>query len=361
MNQLSLKQLLFLGITCLPPAVFAPTTNANVQVSSIEEISADIAVKTNAHDKIYQEIKEITAELAHAEIQISKLEVEEQRMKLAERKLDMEYPDKDTETAKKAYKNSLFQTRKVQFELNKYRDSVPSLIERQTALKKRTFRLNRVIKNLHDDLAAAKQNKNTVAPAAAITTTSKPVAVAAKSTSIAPTKNAQLNALEEKVALQLLKQQEKEKLAKQEEELRKQQALAKKQSLKGLEYILYVEKEALITASATLPPAEAALNIARARALDPLRTAPNFGFKPSLAITNTGQETPQKVGILKHIGNHQYILTFKASQGEKQLSIADKFIFKKTISKELDGKECLLLVDARDKDKPSFQLVAKDG
>ena len=121
-------------------------------------------------------------------------------------------------------------------------------------------------------------------------------------------------------------------------------------------------REKFISSSNRLPPAESALTLAMARALDssaslnPLYT----GEMLKLKIANPTGSTPKTIGLMKHLGNNQYMLEMRINQG-KQTFMIGKHAFFKNIPEHFDGIRCLILIDARNDKKPIFQMVVAGG
>jgi hypothetical protein len=115
-----------------------------------------------------------------------------------------------------------------------------------------------------------------------------------------------------------------------------------------------------IQKSATLPPAESALTLAMARSLDAASETPLLGNTPNLNVANPIGSNPKNVGQMKYLGNNQYMLELRVEKGKQQFILGD-YRFVKNIPEHFDGIRCLVLVDARNKKNPTFQLVVSGG
>lgn len=125
------------------------------------------------------------------------------------------------------------------------------------------------------------------------------------------------------------------------------------------EFDVKLAQAKLIDEARTLRPAAAALNYAEARALEPMSEAPVFGDQIELSTSLPPGSKPQGMGLMRHIGNNQYKLEIPVQKG-KQEFVVGKHRFFKMVPKQFHNSLCLILIDARNKAQPGFQLLNID-
>ncbi len=151
-------------------------------------------------------------------------------------------------------------------------------------------------------------------------------------------------------------------IEKQKAEKAQKEQAAREADIEETDTIQNKVREKFISTSDKLPPAESALTLAMARALDssaslnPLYTGESLKLK----IANPTGSTPKTIGSMKHLGNNQYMLEMRINQG-KQTFMIGKHEFFKNIPEHFDGIRCLILIDARNDKKPVFQMVVAGG
>ena len=109
-----------------------------------------------------------------------------------------------------------------------------------------------------------------------------------------------------------------------------------------------------------LPPAQSALTMAMAIALESSGTQAVLGHNPDLHLANPIDREPMPLGKMQHLGNNQYLLEVRLRQGLQKFVIGD-YSFTRRIPEHFDNIRCLLLLDLRNKEKPVFQLVVAGG
>ncbi|HEY9033032.1 MAG TPA: hypothetical protein VIN71_03760 [Pseudomonadales bacterium] len=116
----------------------------------------------------------------------------------------------------------------------------------------------------------------------------------------------------------------------------------------------------LIASTNSLPPAQSALTLAMAIALESPGSKVLLGHTPDVLLANPVGSTPRSIGQMQHLGNNQYLTEVYLQQGLQQFIIGD-FSFTRNIPVHFNDIRCLLLLDARNPDKPVFQLVVAGG
>lgn len=116
----------------------------------------------------------------------------------------------------------------------------------------------------------------------------------------------------------------------------------------------------LIASTNSLPPAQSALTLAMAIALESPGSKVLLGHTPDVLLANPVGSTPRSIGQMQHLGNNQYLMEVYLQQGLQQFIIGD-FSFTRNIPVHFNDIRCLLLLDARNPDKPVFQLVVAGG
>jgi hypothetical protein len=168
---------------------------------------------------------------------------------------------------------------------------------------------------------------------------------------------------EEQAKLAALEKQKQEELYQQQQQ-KQQQAAAKPATPPPAENpsIQDQVRRKFITNSSSLPPAESALTLAMARALDSSASQPvRFsGDNLTLQVANPAGAIPHPVGTMKHLGNNQYMIETRIQRG-KQIFQIGNFQFHKNIPDHFDGIRCLILIDARNENNPVFEMVVAGG
>ncbi len=118
------------------------------------------------------------------------------------------------------------------------------------------------------------------------------------------------------------------------------------------------QQRALIEESYTLEPAAAALNLAKAKALDPLSTAPLFGEKSPLGSYFPASSSTRYNGMMIHMGGNQYMLEAYLRPGKQEFVIGNTR-FMRVVPVQYDGVVSLILVDAQDPKKPTLEYFTK--
>ncbi len=122
---------------------------------------------------------------------------------------------------------------------------------------------------------------------------------------------------------------------------------------------LELEKAKLIDEARNMRPAAAALNHAKARALEPMTEPPLFGDQVDLATSLPPRSKPKSLGIMRHLGNNQYMLQIPVQKGKQEFVVGD-YRFFKMVPKQFHQSLCMILLDFRNKENPGFQLLFID-
>ena len=122
---------------------------------------------------------------------------------------------------------------------------------------------------------------------------------------------------------------------------------------------LELEQAKLINEARNMRPAAAALNHAKARALVPMDNAPLFGEQVELSTSLPPGKKPKSLGMMRHLGNNQYMLQIPVLKG-KQNFVVGKYKFFKMIPKQFHKTLCMILIDFQNENQPSFQLLFVD-
>lgn len=117
-------------------------------------------------------------------------------------------------------------------------------------------------------------------------------------------------------------------------------------------------QRALIEESYTLAPADAALNLAKAKALEPLLSPPLFGQKSPLGGFFPATSTTKYYGMMIHMGGNQYMLETYLRPGKQEFVIGNNR-FLRIVPVQYDGVLSLVLLDAQDVTKPTLEYFAK--
>lgn len=118
------------------------------------------------------------------------------------------------------------------------------------------------------------------------------------------------------------------------------------------------KQQLLIQESYRLDSAGAALNLAKARALEPIHEKPVLG-ETSVLLVEIGSGLPRKfIGVMQHIGGNQYLMEASLYPGKQDFVIGG-YRFSKDIPEEYRDSPCLILLDVQDRQHPVLQFFIK--
>ncbi|CAA0124728.1 Uncharacterised protein [BD1-7 clade bacterium] len=147
------------------------------------------------------------------------------------------------------------------------------------------------------------------------------------------------------------REQEKNRLAAKRQA--KERAAVQQQEMTDQSFV--DKQQRLIAENAHLPQAEAALNIAKAWAQDPLDNAPKYGHQLTLMVSNPSGSKANPIAELQHLGNNQYTGRLKIKKGRQEFIVGDHK-YTKLVAKHFNNLECIVVVDARG-NRPEFKLM----
>jgi len=115
----------------------------------------------------------------------------------------------------------------------------------------------------------------------------------------------------------------------------------------------------LLAGMQNIPVSTKALIRAKQRALKPMQSPPHLGLKPDITLVQSENpefdEKPPITTTLKHLGNHQYIKTITIESGYQHFHIGS-LKFTKRIDAIFNNKKAVIIIDARDIEKPKFEI-----
>lgn len=118
------------------------------------------------------------------------------------------------------------------------------------------------------------------------------------------------------------------------------------------------QQQQLIAQSYSLKPADAALNLAKAKALEPLLAAPVLGIKSPLGSFFPSSSTTRYNGMMTHLGGNQYMLEAYLRPGKQEFVIGS-MRFMRVVPVQYDGVRSLILLDAQDISNPVLEYFVK--
>lgn len=321
----------FIGLQ-LASVSLAQTSNEHLE-SQIREASADITIKQKSRDALQKELDAIEEDLRINRIEKSDLDIETRQLQLQERKIRL-LSDKTEEQKQEELKKLQYKIRVAEIGLKKNERQVEELSKRKEDIGSRLERLDLVLATMHEKLEGLKKQR--------------------KLTFEDNSNKKKLAELERKAAQEKRLQ---EQLQKQQQEAAKARLLAaeEEQQKRLEEEEARHQRELLHLKNQNLPAHEAAMNMARLIAQEPMQGAPAFGPAPSLLISRPVNSKAQHISNFKHLGNNQYFAQIEVRKGQQKFFVNDKG-FVKMIAPAFDKKQCLVLVDARNAVTPVFQL-----
>ena len=118
------------------------------------------------------------------------------------------------------------------------------------------------------------------------------------------------------------------------------------------------KQQALVKDSYRLSPGAAAVNLAKARALEPMATKPVLGEQSVLISEMQQPDLKQFVGVMEHMGGNQYYLEAILKPGLQDFVIG-RYRISRVVPKEYAAVLSIVLLDVSRPDQPSLQFFVK--
>ena len=312
---------------------------------SVAELKETLAEKKISREDISSRLAEIDKVIRNSSSTKLDLELEIKSQERQIRKIKMlSSPDTDPYDQNNL-KTAKYKLKVAQIALAKHQGGNIDLKDERRELETRLGRLDKVIADINSDIASSKASQKQ-----ALINKKKQQQAQAKA-------KVQQAAAKEKQRQDQAKQQQANAEAAAAQA--KANALKQQQAAKAAEAeAIRKKQEQLMAANAGLSAADAAVNTAKIIAMESIEGEPLFGLTPELKLSNPVGSSPKSIGSLTHLGNNQYYTEITLKKGRQHFVVGEHKYFK-LVAKAFNGKNAVLVIDARDAVQPVFQIVTR--